>query len=165
MKNFQVTSVEDGKKYWISRSCAVAVFLFVKDRNDIYILANKRGKGAADFQGYWNCPCGYIDFDETAEQAACREVFEETGYKITPSQIELYKVKSTPTENNQNITLRFVGIIDINDLSKEAPTGGELDEVEDIKLIPICDIPKYQWAFGHLEIAKTLIDLYDPEFR
>ena len=165
MKNFQVTSVEDGKKYWISRSCAVAVFLFVKDRNDIYILANKRGNGAADFQGLWNCPCGYIDFDETAEEAACREVFEETGYIITPDQIHLYKVKSIPTENNQNITLRFVGIIDSDYLCKEAPTGGEPDEVEEVKLIPIRDITKYQWAFGHLEIARTLIDLYDSKLK
>ena len=61
MKNFKITAVEDGKEYWISRSVAVSVFLFVKDKDKLYVLANKRGPGAADFQGLWNCPCGYLD--------------------------------------------------------------------------------------------------------
>lgn len=44
----------------------------------MYFLANKRGTETPDFQGYWNCPCGYIDFDETEEDAVCREIMEET---------------------------------------------------------------------------------------
>jgi hypothetical protein len=53
MKNFQVTSKEDNQKYWISRSCAVAMFLFSRDKfGNLCILANKRGTGTPDFQGY-----------------------------------------------------------------------------------------------------------------
>ena len=49
MKNFQVTSKEDGKQYWISRSCAVSAFIFVINSNrEVFVLANKRGPGAAD---------------------------------------------------------------------------------------------------------------------
>jgi len=32
-----------------------------------------------NFQGYWNLPCGYLDWDETLYQAVLREVWEETG--------------------------------------------------------------------------------------
>lgn len=158
MKNFQVTSVEDGKKYWISRSCAVAAFIFayIKDES-LCVLANKRGKGAADFQGYWNCPCGYIDFDETAEQAASREIFEETGYVINHSNLTLCNVNSSPTENNQNITLRFGGIYNIEDLRYVNPIGGEENEVDEVKWILIKDINQYKWAFNHDKLILTIL--------
>ena len=50
MKNFSVNV--NGKEYWISRSVAVAGFIFKQKGNDLYALIEKRGKGAADYQGY-----------------------------------------------------------------------------------------------------------------
>lgn len=154
MKNFKITSKEDNKKYWISRSCAVATFVFVFD-NSIHkwcVLANKRGSGTPDFQGYWNCPCGYIDYDETGEEAAVREVFEETGYKISSSDLTLYDVNTDPNDSiAQNITLRYyIFLHSIPDFEKNH-NGGELNEVEEVTLIPVDDIfnEKYKWAFNH----------------
>ena len=63
MNNFPV--IKDGKEYWISRSIAVACFVYKIVNDEIYVLANKRGSGTPDFQGYWYCPCGYLDYDET----------------------------------------------------------------------------------------------------
>lgn len=78
MKNFQVTSKEDNQKYWISRSCAVAMFLFSRDKfGNLCVLANKRGTGTPDFQGYWNCPCGYIDFDETEKMPFAEKLWKK----------------------------------------------------------------------------------------
>lgn len=156
MKNFQVTSVEDGKKYWISRSIAVTVFLFVKDDENIYILANKRGIGAPDYQGYWNCPCGYLDWDENIKQAACREVFEETGVKIKPYMISLFEVNSDPKENLQNVTLLYSGIINKNQLKYSKPIGGEENEVEKVLLIQFNKINNYKWAFNHDNIISSI---------
>jgi ADP-ribose pyrophosphatase YjhB (NUDIX family) len=156
MKNFQITSVEDGKKYWISRSVAVSVFIFIRDGHNVYILANKRGKGTPDYQGYWNCPCGYLDWDENAKQAACREVFEETGVKITPSMISLHEVITNPNENNQNVVLRFSGMIKKSQLKFDTPSGGEKDEVEEVKLIPYNEVGNYKWAFNHDNIISSI---------
>lgn len=36
------------------------------------------------WQGYWNLPAGYLEVDETPEQAVIREVLEETGLEIEP---------------------------------------------------------------------------------
>ena len=65
---------------WFSRSMATAIFVFARNKDGVlHVLASERGKGAADFQGCWNCPCGYLDFNETTKQCAIRELEEETG--------------------------------------------------------------------------------------
>lgn len=161
MKNFQVTSKEDGKQYWISRSCAVLAVIFVINSNrEVFVLANKRGPGAADFHGFWNCPCGYIDFDETGTEAAAREVFEETGYKINHKFLRLYGVQTDPKENRQNITIRYFSIIRHKDLLKSQPVGGEDQEVSEVKLIPINNIRLYKWAFNHDKIISEIYGSY-----
>lgn len=76
MKNFSVKV--NGKEYWISRSVAVEGFIFKQKGNELYALIEKRGKGAADYQGYWCFVCGYTDFNETVEQSLQRETLEET---------------------------------------------------------------------------------------
>ena len=158
MKNFEVTSLEDGKRYWMSRSVAVSTFLFIRDVGEIYVLANKRGKGSADFQGLWNCPCGYLDFDETGEEAAVREVREETGYILESKELNLDKVITCPRQNHQNVTLRYICEKDISDIKKlDGDFGGEEEEVEEVKLINIKNIDDYEWAFEHNDIIKEIV--------
>ena len=53
MNNFSIKV--NGKEYWISRSLAVAVFIFRKVGNKFQVLLEKRGKGAADNIGKWCC--------------------------------------------------------------------------------------------------------------
>ena len=87
-------------------------FYFLEINLETYVfLANKRGTGTPDFQGYWNCPCGYIDFDETGEDAVCREIMEETGYVITPEVPKFVEVETSPKANKQNITLRYTALV------------------------------------------------------
>lgn len=46
-----------------------------------YFLA-KRASGARDDVGKWEFPGGSIDFYETREQAACRNIYEKHDFKI-----------------------------------------------------------------------------------
>lgn len=158
MKNFSVNI--DDKEYWISRSCAVAMFLFSRDKfGNLYVLANKRGSGAPDFQGYWNCPCGYIDYDETGEEAVCREVMEETGYTITSEVPKFVEVETSPKANKQNITLRYAALVSRESLFRVKPIGGEDNEVEKVKWIDIRNLNDYEWAFSHDKIVERVIFL------
>ena len=80
MNNFPV--IKDGKEYWVARNVAVVCFVFAPINGEWCVLANQRGKGTPDFQGLWNAPCGYLDYNETTKEAAKREVYEETGIQL-----------------------------------------------------------------------------------
>ena len=160
MKNFSVEV--DGKTYWISRSIAVAVFLYAEHDGKLYVLANKRGSGTPDFQGYWNCPCGYLDYDETLKECACREVMEETGVSVSLRNLSLMSVHdcnyATPSEKErQNVTMRLVGVVPYQTNLVVKDRGGEQNEVSEIKFVPISDIDGYKWAFNHKVLIKKFI--------
>ena len=155
MNNFPVQY--ENKTYWISRSVAVSNFIFNKIDNKWYILANKRGSGTPNYQGFWNVPCGYLDFDETTKEAACREVFEETGIVVNPSLINLWSYDDDPKSSSQNITFNFFGFLYKNQEVSVSDRGGEVNEVEQVKWIPIKDISNYKWAFNHDKIITEMI--------
>lgn len=151
---------------WFSRSMAVSGFVFAQDKDDRwYVLATQRGQGAADYQGCWCCPCGYLDFHETTTEAIQREIWEECGLMISPEGLHFCGYEDNPSENHQNVTFRFFHRIYRKTLDEIETTTkyNEPDEVEQIQWIPL-DIPKlsqYTWAFGHDEIIKRLAYQYN----
>lgn len=161
MKNFSILD-ENGKEWWISRSIAVTGCIFTFLNGKWYVLANKRGKGTADFQGMWNMPCGYLDFNETTAEAVIREVYEETGVKVNPDYLQFWCFNDSPTQNRQNVSFRYYALIDAQPGTISVGTGndrgGEEDEVEAIGWIPVDTIGNYKWAFGHDEIIKDFVE-------
>ena len=145
---------------WFSRSVAATIMVVAKDREgNRYVLASERGPGAADFQGYWNMPCGYLDFNETVAEAACRECYEETGIKVKPDEAKFFDFNSEPSANRQNVTFRFLATLKepIEDLtfSKE---NNEEDEVGMIEWVPFDGFEGKKWAFGHDKIIRDAIE-------
>ncbi len=57
------------------------------------LLAVRRGIEPG--RGHVALPGGYMNRDETWQEAGAREVFEETGVKIDPAGIREYSVRST----------------------------------------------------------------------
>lgn len=98
----------DGKEYWISRSTVVIPIVFKYDtqNNDIYTLVERRGP-AVSHQGEWCCPCGYIDWDESLEEACVREVREETGLELDEERIKLFEVSTDKHTKTQTIDLFY----------------------------------------------------------
>lgn len=141
-----------GKNFWYSRSCASVLFAFCKNKEGKWcVLANKRGEGTPDFQGYWNAICGYLDFNESGEECAVRECYEETGLKIDPSSVLLDSVNTNPIESNkQNVVLRYYVILDgIIDDYKTSTDHMEKNEVAEIKWVEVDKLDEYKWAFNH----------------
>lgn len=156
LNNFPVK--HKGKTYWVSRSMAVAVFLFYKDAlGKYYVAAVKRGKGCPDYIGCWCCPCGYVDYNETILNAAYRELWEETGLYLNDS-INLFGISdNTISSNNQNVTFRFTGLLPTIehyylDFPEFSSNECEKDEIEEIIWIPLSCVGNYVWAFEHDKI-------------
>jgi ADP-ribose pyrophosphatase YjhB (NUDIX family) len=169
MKNFEVVDKETNKKHWISRSMAVTVVpVVISKEGEVSVLVETRGPGCPDNIGKHVFPCGYLDYDETLREAGARELYEEIGLKVKPENLIFFGINDDIKSNLQNVTARFVIVLDAEDIlgkmdSKEINTdtksrGGEENEVSEVSLVPLS---KYddseQWAFGHLEIAKSVI--------
>ena len=150
---------------WFSRSIAASLFVFCKDENDEWrVLASERGEEAADFQGKWNCVCGYLDFGETVAQCAIRECFEEVGIKLSPSQIFFVGYEDSPSANRQNVTFRFCTFIEdkkTNDFIF-SHKGNEGKEVGAIKWLTMDEVDKLEWAFCHKERIKEIFKTFSP---
>ena len=167
-KNFKITAKEDGKEYWISRAVAVVgIIVGVENGNISSFLISQRGLGCPDFVGSWSCTCGYLDWDETAEEGVVREIYEELGIKINTKPI-LWKVITDPKrDSRQNIILRYLIPVDQKELEEmvsnikfgqEESRGGENSEVSGVKLVSVINIRDYNWAFNHDDV---ILEAYD----
>lgn len=159
MSNKQGYDKDGNPSQWFSRSVAVATAVMIKDGGEWYVLANERGSGTPDYQGYWNLPCGYLDYNETAEEAAMREVYEETGIKC--QNIKNIGHSTSPNENRQNVCFFFIsflsGSIDNYQFSKENMEEGE---VGGIKWVPVSDADSVKWAFDHDVLIQKILNKY-----
>jgi len=159
--NRQGYNADGTKGPWFSRSVAMATAVFLNDNGKWYVLANQRGQGTPDYQGWWNLPCGYLDYNEDALDGARREVYEETGIKIKRSQMKDMGYSSDPRQNRQNVCFRFAAFLkgSPNDypFSKD---NMEQNEVGGIKWVPIEQINTIQWAFGHNRILQDFLNSF-----
>lgn len=182
MQNFSVKV--DGKEHWISRSVAVVGFIFRHntENNTIEALVEKRGDGAADFQGRMCVPCGYLDYNESGEEAISREAKEECGVVIPAKRMQLFAVDTRPSANRQNISLYYTTVVEDMGLNPDPKlaVGGEKDEVAWAKWMTVAkyndDAAKFegmdilkndeQWAFGHNnDIETCLRHLFDRRYK
>ncbi|WQJ53922.1 MAG: MutT/NUDIX hydrolase [Wendovervirus sonii] len=150
MKNFPFE--HNGETFWYSRGIVCVSFIFATDKNgDIHVLANKRGSGVPT-PGYWNCPCGHLDFDEDCKDCAVRETYEETGIQINKKSLTLYTINDRDFQSKDQ-SLGFIYYTMITDKTiEEMPTNKkhmEKNEVDEIKWINVDQLNDYKWAFNH----------------
>jgi len=70
----------------------------VKNNEDKLLLVQE---GKKDVEGLWNLPGGKLEGSETPEEGVKREVMEETGYLIEPTElVGVYLEESKISEEN-----------------------------------------------------------------
>ena len=148
------------KTVFSGRFCAVSGFVYAIVDGKYSILANLRGPGTPDYQGCWNAVCGFLERYENSKEGIAREMLEECGFQIDTDDLKIIHVETDPAEcNNGNVTIRhtaFLGKIIPHYVTKE---GGEENEVDSVKWIPVDDFDNYKWAFNHAKTTK----LYAPK--
>ncbi len=125
----------------------VDAVVFSYENKQLYVLLIERA--FEPFKGYWAFPGGFVNPDETAEQACIRELKEETS--LTPRYLEQFQVSSTPERDPRQrvVTVPFVVIPE----TKEALAA---DDALQAKWFNIADMPKL--AFDHERIFCSALD-------
>ena len=138
-----------GFTYYHNIAAAVAIIFRKKDQILFTVRNIDPDKGKLDFPG------GFIDPDENAESAVCREVNEELGIHIEPQQLRYI----TTHPNNylyKNIPYRTMDIFYECDLDIPVSVRAQ-DEIKSLQWIPISEIDLNKIGFISV---KTVIEKY-----
>ena len=115
--------------------------LIVKDRK---ILLGKRKHDP--FGGYWGIFGGYVEWNESPEDAVSRELKEETN--LEAEDMKLFGVYGDPKRHEKQV-ITIVYKVKV----EGKPTPG--DDVEEIKWFDLKEIPEL--AFDHNTIIKDYL--------
>ena len=147
------------------RGDAVAVLLFdaharaavlVEQFRSPTLIARRRDDPASMDGWIVELVAGMIDDGENAEQAAIREVFEETGYRIAKPRL-IGKFFSSPGGSDERFFLYFARV---GETQREGNGGGIAGE-EDIKVFQLgADDLFRKLAQGEIEDPKLAIAAY-----
>lgn len=119
---------------------SVDIVLFSDDGSRILLIRRK----APPYQGMWAIPGGFVEPDETVEQAAVRELAEETG--IRGVDLSLVYVFSEPDRDPRGRTISVA-------FSGTAPEGTSAtagDDAAAVQWFALDDLPDL--AFDHAQI-------------
>ena len=119
-------------------------------QKDKFLLVKAKVGGA---KGLWNNPGGHIDDGESWEEAAEREAFEETGYKVEVGDlVGVYKSLTT----NKLVTKK-VYLAEILSGGLNIPED-EIEEIKWFSVSDICDMRKDRITFGARQSVKDFVD-------
>lgn len=114
-------------------------------------------RGQPPFVGWWALPSGYIEADESVEQAAMRECQEETGLDV--ELLELFGVYSFPEGPVQSGIVIFY---------RARPVGGKLragDDAQDVGVFSPDALPEKLAFRTHREVLARWTRSRSPELH
>ena len=122
----------------------IIIFKIIKNLRSVLLIERKH----PPFEGMWALPGGFLDMDETLEEAALRELQEETG--ITGVELKQFhtfsKVNRDP--RHRTITTVFIGYAN----ATITPVAG--DDAANAQWFPINKLPSL--AFDHGEVMEMV---------
>lgn len=107
-------------------------------------------RGNPPFEGMWAIPGGFIDIEEPLEDAAKRELHEETG--IHNVELHQYGVYGKPGRDprHRTISIAYAGFLENNGMKAQAS-----DDAADCRWFLIDELP--DMAFDHNLLATDAI--------
>lgn len=134
----------------------VDAVIFGLDENELKLLLIQRAQDP--FKGRWAFPGGFVDMDETTEQAALRELQEETG--ITDVFLEqLYTFSAVDRDPRERVvSVAYFGLVKPSSLRFAAAS-----DAADVGWFSINEIPPL--GFDHAKILETALKRLRAKIR
>ena len=132
-----------------SRDIAINAILIRLRNNKKEILLVLRAQDPD--KGWWDIPGGYLDWDETLEEATSRELKEETGLVASPESFKFFNIFSNPNNKPKN------QVVDIYYVSKKFSGNIKIQESEvlEAKWFDLNNLPD-NVAFDHMLTIEKL---------
>lgn len=106
-------------------------------------------RGSDPYEGMWALPGGFVEEDETLEQAARRELEEETGLRRV--KVEQLAAFSDPDRDPRGRTISVAFTASVS--SRASVDAG--DDAADSRWYPVSKLPKL--AFDHRKIVRRAV--------
>lgn len=123
--------------------------VFAKEKNTTFVLLIERGR--EPFKNKWALPGGFIEMDETLEDACKRELAEETGLMV--DKMTQFKTYDAIDRDPRHRTISTIYFAELD--KKQQVTGG--DDAARADWFPISDLPEL--AFDHAQILREFFEL------
>ena len=126
-----------------NKSPKLTVDVLIEDKGTILLIQRK----GEPFDGKWALPGGFVEYGETVEQAAVREVKEEVGIDV---QLEgMLGVYSDPDRDPRGhiVSIVFIG-------TKKSGKEKKGKEIADFMWALLDKTDKIPFAFDHAVIAE-----------
>lgn len=118
----------------------IVVFTLIRDQLSVLLIQ----RGEDPFKGLWALPGGFLREDETVEEAAKRELEEETGVKeCHPLHFGIYS-KPDRDPRQRVISVAFLDCVRASDVTLEAGTDAAA-----VKWEPLTTLQPNELAFDH----------------
>ena len=97
----------------------------------------KKASSSLHGEGTWTLPGGKLDFGESFEDAAFREVLEETGIKIDKKSLRMISIANDRVSDAHFITIGFLA-----EYFSGEPEAMEPDEITEWRWFSFSALPK-----------------------
>ena len=130
--------------------------VFGFDESELKVLLIQRG--LEPFKGRWALPGGFVRVEETLDEAARRELVEETGLKDVFLE-QLYTFGAVDRDPRERVvSVAYYALVKLSDHRAKAAT-----DAADAQWFTVSKLPKL--AFDHAEILDTALTRLKSKVR
>ena len=130
--------------------------VFGLDEQELKVMLIQRG--LAPFEGKWALPGGFVRIDETLEEAARRELAEETGLSDIFLE-QLYTFGAVDRDPRERVvSIAYYALVNLSDHKVHAAT-----DARDAAWFGVHDMPSL--AFDHAGILQMALDRLRAKLR